>query len=160
MGEILRAILDQNAVDSRPAFYGAQISITAAGGAVAFGNRQTSIACKADTWFLVMGYMLDSAQSVAGANGWFNRLDPSQVQLVRGGNLQSFSASPQMTPNINNDLNNFVTLDEYVLFEPAELITLNLFVRTNAVPVGAVLWHLVTLAGVEYQMPARFDPRR
>jgi hypothetical protein len=155
MSEILRAILDRNCLDSRLAMYGAQISTTAAGGVVAYARRQVTIPCKADTHFLVMSAALDSAINLGAgaANNWQPKAAASFFQIVRANTGEAFSIAAQPTVLKNYNLNNLMTFDEYILFEPAELIQVNLDIRTNTVTAGAILWDFVTLLGVEYQMP-------
>lgn len=160
MSEVLRAILDHNCLDSRPCFYAAQlIQPPAVGGAIVYSRRQLSIRCKSDSYFLAMGYCLDSGinQGPGSNSQWQLRYVASQFQIVRASNGEAFLLSAQPTGNINNCLNNFITLDEYILFDPSELIQINMDIRTNTTTAGNILLDFVTLMGVEYKMPDRFN---
>lgn len=156
MSEVLRAIMDHNCVDSRPAFYSARSTLVTTGTGFTMGTRQAQIPCKADTFFLVMGATMDEGNiEVPSPYRWAAKAFPNAFEIVRGSTRQSYYSSPQPAVLQNYNLNNFASFDEYILFEPAELIIVNMFMRTNTG--GGLIWTVnafVTLVGVEYQMPA------
>jgi hypothetical protein len=155
LGEVLRAILDQNCVWSKPAFYSLPIiTVTTVTGAVTFGRRQVSIPCKTDCWFLVQAWAQVSYNFSPGGAGTDPKAEASTFSVQRTGNQEAFAISPQIKSNQNYNLNNLATLDEYVLFAPGELITLIEDVQiTNTATVHSYSTFVV-LTGVEYKMPA------
>lgn len=154
MGEILRAVLDATALHSAPAFYGARISTTAvlAAGRT-FQTREVTLQCKADTWFLMMGWTQDIA---VGATDplWNQKTFPSQF-VVRDVRTSELLARLQiMHSNAGYNLNNMITLPHYQLWPPSSLIGVSMEClvenSTATVPIDT----FVTLAGIEYKMPA------
>lgn len=159
MSEVLRAILDQNCIASRPAFYSAFLQQDIPlGAALVIGRRQARVQCKADIWFLCQGATQSGATrlSVAGTWQWDSKAFPSTFQITRGNTGEAFSITPQQQTNQNNNLNNFASLDDYILFKPRELIVIQEDVRVGAIA-ALTQWSFVTLMGVEYQMPGDWD---
>lgn len=154
MGEVLRAIMDFNCLDSRVAFYSAQlVSAAPATGVATFTNRVATIPCKQDVFFLAMGASFDSAFINPGvAYDWNAKSSPLTFDIARAGNREPFAVSPQQQALVNYNLNNWVTWDEYILFQPAELIVVNADIITTTVATGATQYSFVTLMGVEYRM--------
>lgn len=155
MGELQRAILDKNSTYSASAFYNVLISNQVTNtGAPTLARRQGSLQCKTDTWFLVQAALLTGFGITAGQpSSPFSKSGPSTFQIQRAGNQQVFSSSPQIKANQNYNLNNLVTMDEYILFKPAELIVfIGDVLVTDSAPYFAI--NYLTLVGVEYKMPA------
>lgn len=155
MGEILRAILDATCVDSNPAFYAADIvTVTTNTGARQYQQQQAVIQCKADTWFLMQGWSMDVAFVQAGGNyGWIAKTSPNAftVQDMKTSKVYS-SAGPIPYSDQNYNLNNFVTLPEYILWQPSDLIGIIETVFTGQTAVFTFN-SFVTLSGIEYKMP-------
>lgn len=154
MSEVLRAILDHNCLDSRPAFYAAQI-ITAVPntGVVTLGLRRATITCKSNAWFLCMGAAEDSGFfNPGGPYIWDAKAASRTFQISRGNTGEAFSIRPQQQSLINYNLNNFNTLEEYILFEPAELIQVDVDIRLTSTA-NITAYSFVTLMGIEYRMP-------
>lgn len=154
MGEILRAIMDFNCLDSRVAFYSAQlISAAPATGVATITGRTATIPCKQDTYFLAMGASFDSAFIQPGvAYDWNAKAAPLTFDIARANSREPFATSPLQQVLQNYNLNNWVTWDEYVLFQPAELILVNADIITTTIASGAAQYSFVTLMGVEYRM--------
>lgn len=151
MGEILRAILDKNSAYNKVAFYTGTInSISPVTGAKTFVRRQTSIPCKIDTYFLAMG----AAQFSFSTFGTAPKGEQSTFMVQRAANQENFSIAPQVRSNLNYNLNNWVTWDEYVLFEPGELITLIEDVQITDITFPLTHVTTVVLMGIEYKFPA------
>lgn len=155
MGEVLRAFLDKNCIDSRPMLYATRLDQTSAGAGDVWARRQLpSIKCKMDCGFLVMGAAMDSAIARPGVGSlWQPKANASTFRITRGSNGEAFSNAPQPQTLQNYNLNNWVTWDEYPLFKPGELIMFDGDVRTSNTAAGAALYDFVTLMGVEYRMP-------
>lgn len=157
MGEILRAIMSQNCIDSRPAFYSLALSYAIPTAALALSRRQASLQCKSDTWFLVTGWTQDSANLFSPGNpySWESVAFPSTFSVERASTGEKWQLTPTAQVIQNYNLNNFVSLAEYPLFAPAELIIVQEDLRsTIAGGAGDTEVAFVTLQGVEYQMPA------
>lgn len=153
MGEVLRAILDDNSVDSRVAFYSVDFHTVTAGGGIAFAQRQVSMQCKTDTYFLLMGYAQDSCSVQTGVGaGWAGKSTPTTFTIQRASTGETFALTPTQQSLQNYNLNNFVTLDEYILFLPGELITVIENVGVNTAAAGIKLDTFLTMQGVEYQV--------
>lgn len=154
MGEVLRAIMDFNCLDSRTAFYSAQLVINAPNTGLTISPRVATIPCKQDTYFLAMGASFDAAAISPGvAYNWQAKAVALTFDIARANNREPFATSPQQQSLVNYNLNNWVTWDEYVLFQPAELILVNADLVT-AVGGGVpnLEYSFVTLMGVEYRM--------
>lgn len=151
MSEILRAILDASAIDSQPAFYTANILSVSTAGALTYASRNTFFEMKPDVWFLMMGFtrILQDQRNNGNPN---LPADFSTVRLTSLKRSQPFdnAATPQYL--LNSILNNSRTLDEYVLFEPAETVQV-----TMDIPVisgFAQNWQsFLIMSGIEYRMP-------
>lgn len=155
MSEVLRAILDFNCVDSRPAFYSSQVAVDAPATGLALGRRIATIQCKIDTYFLAMGAVQDCCYvNAAGPYLWEAKAFPSTWQIRRASTGERFSQTPQLQVLQTYNLNNFVTWDEYILFSPGELISIHEDVRTGTIAIPVTAYSFVTLMGVEFQMPA------
>lgn len=157
MSEILRAILDANCVDSRTAFYCASLSYAVPStGAITFGDRRASIACKSDTWFLCQGAAMETGFFVPGGPyDWDNRGGQALFQIKRANNGEVFSNTMLPRTLANDNLSHFAQLDEYILFAPAELILIEERVAvTTSNPSPGTRYAFVTLQGIEYQLPA------
>lgn len=153
MGEILRAVLDATCIYSAPAYYTGSVAFNSANtGSRTFAMRNTVIQCKSDTWFLMMGWSFQSCAALAGNSQWSNKAE-SQVfnvtNLKMGKQLQ-FNDVEQDLANYN--LNNFVTLPEYTLWEPSDLIGINMTVAITDIA-ARINTSFLTLAGIEYLMP-------
>lgn len=153
MGEILRAVLDATSVYSAPAYYTGSVSFNAANtGSRTFAMRNTIIQCKADTWFLMMGWSFQSSAALAGNSIWGAK---GEAQVF---NVTNMKTGTQLQMNdveqdlANYNLNNFVTLPEYTLWEPSDLIGINLTVAITDIA-ARINTSFLVLAGIEYQMP-------
>lgn len=153
MGEVLRAILDFNSLDSRTAFYSVPFVTPLPATGSAFGRRQASIQCKQDVWFLAMGASLDAGFIAPGGPYlWENKSFAATFQIVRASTGEAFSLTSQTQSLQNYNLNNWVTWDEYIAFAPAELIQVNADIIVAAAGAGQTEFSFVTLMGVEYRM--------
>lgn len=160
MSELLRAVCDATAIDSNPAFYTARlpVSVTGPSAANAFAERSKFIECKRDTWFLMMGWAQSTTQGVAGTSAtWDDKAQASSFTVrdaKTGRRYNALETVQKVDQNFN--LNNFVTLPEYVLWEPGALIEViqNVPIAiTN--PLTIDFQFIVTLAGIEYRLPDR-----
>lgn len=154
MSELLRAVLDATAIDSNPAFYTSRLTLVLPGGsgANAYAERSAFIDLKTDTWFLMMGW----AQSIAGPGGvWEPANFASAFTLRDVQTSRRFNSLDQVQKvDQNFNLNNFVTLPEYHLWEPSALIEVIQLVQTATTIAGPQTCNnIVTLAGIEYKLP-------
>lgn len=152
MGEVLRAIMDFNCLDSRTAFYSAQLVAQAPGTGVVITNRTATIPCKQDTYFLAMGASFDAAAIQVGVQYiWQPKASCLTFDIARANSREPFSTGALQQSLLNYNLNNWVTWDEYILFQPAELILVNADIVTGTGAASAQ-FSFVTLLGVEYRM--------
>lgn len=158
MGELLRAVCDATCIDSNPAWYGARQSYQLAGSSAAnaFADRSTFLECKTDTWFLLMGMAQSSMMNNNLAVPVWD--DKSQAttfgirDVKTGRKFNSVDLVQKVDQNFN--ANNFVTLPEYILFEPSSLIEVIQNVQIATTFVGPLSYlYCVTLAGIEYKLP-------
>jgi hypothetical protein len=155
MSEVARALLDANCIDSRPAFYSAQLTYALPATALAIGRRQATIPCKSDTWFLCQGATQDNGIWLTAGTPyrWEAKAFPTTFQIVRANTGETYSNTPQQMVLQNYNLNNFSGFDDYIVFRPAELIQIVEDVRTGAAA-ALTNYAFVTLMGVEFQMPS------
>lgn len=159
MGELLRAVCDKTCIDSNPAFYTARLSFQIVGPtANVFADRSTIFETKRDTWFLLMGWAQSTTFEVAGVGATWQPIDRASGFTLRDVKTgRRFNASDTVPKFIQNyNLNNFVTLPEYVLWEPGSSIEViqNVQIATaNALTFDQN--NVVTLAGIEYKLPER-----
>lgn len=155
MGEILRAIMERNCIWSQPAIFNLPLSLTTTVAARSFARRQASARWKSTSWFLAIGAaQFTSFDNGVNSQGWATKMEPSTFLLQRASNAENFELNaPAPKSNHNDNLNNFVSLMEYPLFQPGELVTVFEDVVVTD-PVAAFL-RVTTLAlqGVEYHMP-------
>lgn len=174
MGELLRAILDRDCTYSGPAFYTARNGpFTLAGGAgsATFQDKLSVIQCKPNTWFLCTGWAQSVTKEEANtggtvpfwstgstsANAYKNQKGAFSIKRMRTGEVYSTSQQNELPQQLTQNflLNNFVTLPEYLLFEPNELIGVLQTVPTSNTGANSIVFNFfVTLAGIEYQFPA------
>lgn len=153
MGELLRAICDASCVYSAPSFYVARITTAMTVAAHSYAERQTILQLKADTYFLLMGWAQEIAQGPGNGLTWEQKSAPSNFLLRDVKTSKTYGNLPMSKSNAGYNLNNIVTLPEYILWPPASLIgviqkvpiTDPTFARSDA---------FVTLVGIEYQMQA------
>jgi hypothetical protein len=154
MGEILRAVMEKNCVYSQPSYFSIPLSLVTSGAPPSFGRRQTSVQWKTDSWFLVIGWAQFTAFANVGLFGWQPPLYPSTFVLAKGNNLEQFEfGGPAPAANHNANLNDFVSLAEYPLIAPGELVTVFEDVQLTNTGSPFTRTTTLTLAGVEYQMP-------
>lgn len=154
MSEILRAILDKNCLDSSLAFYTGQVAIlTTVTGTKTFVRREISIQCKSDCYFLAIGGAQFVYLNGGGVHGVGGKGEATAWAIKRASNLELNQIAPQIKPNLNYNLNNFVTWPEYMLFEPAETITFVQDVQATDFAIAVTRTTLCVLQGVEYRMP-------
>ena len=164
MGELLRAVCDATALDSNPAFYTGRLEMVLppAAPVALTGNRSVFIECKPDTWFLMMGWAQSSARLSSllpfeGAVVWDTKSAATTfaVRDVKSSRLYSPDLVQKVDANFN--LNNFVTLPEYVLWEPSSVIEIiqNVPITNTSPTLTAYNNFIVTLAGIEYKLPSR-----
>jgi hypothetical protein len=157
MGEVLRAILERNALYSQPSLWSIPIATTTtvAGAAPGFSRRQTSAQWKVDSWFLAVGWTQLASFERAAARGWSSIMQARTFLVSKGQNREPFELSGPAPAAVHNDnLNDFLTLPEYVLFAPGELVTLNEDVETTDPANELSIVTTVVLQGIEYQFPA------
>ena len=156
MSEVLRAILTAAAVSRQITFYSGLISsVTTVTGQKSFARRQATIPCKSDCYFLALGGIQAScinSTTLGLSDGWDGEGLASTWQIQRATNYQVYSSFPQVKPNLNYNLNNFAALGEYLLFKPAELITLVQDVQVTDITTAYTRTTFVTLPGIEYRM--------
>jgi hypothetical protein len=156
MGEILRAVMEKNCVYSQASYFSLPLSVASTPGTPSFARRQTSVQWKTDSWFLVIGWAQFTAFANVGILGWSPPLYPSTFVLAKGNNQEQFEFNaPSPAALHNGNLNDFVSLDEYPLIAPGELVTVFEDVQTTNTGSPFTRTTTVTLAGVEYQMPPR-----
>ena len=153
MGEILRAVMEKNCSYSQAAYFSIPLSLVSSPAPPSFARRQTSIQWKTDSWFLVIGWAQFTAFANVGIIGWAPPLYPSTFSMAKGNNLEQFEFNgPSPAANHNGNLNDFVSLTEYPLIAPGELVTIYEDVQTTNTGSPFTRTTTVTLAGVEYQM--------
>jgi hypothetical protein len=164
MGEVLRAILEENCVDSRVAFYAAQVTAPLLATGPGWSLALASIPCKIDTWFLCVGWAFSGALTNAPSVRWVGPGALASFQVSRANNGEMFQ-QPVVSPLVNSgtilpqipsilqnfNCNDFVSLDEYVLFEPGELIQIAMSLDQNTAGGAGTVESFLTLQGVEYQ---------
>jgi hypothetical protein len=156
MGEILRAVMAKNCLYSQPSYFSIPLSLVTSGAPASFARRQTSVQWKTDSWFLVIGWAQFGAFANVGIIGWNPPLFASTFSLAKGNNQEQFEFSgPAPAVNHNGNLNNFLSLTEYPLIEPGELLTVFEDVQITNAGSPFTRTTTVVLAGVEYQMPPR-----
>lgn len=154
MGEILRAVCDETCVYSQPAFYVGRVTQFATlGGTRLQVRRQAYIQCKNDTWFLMMGWSQSIAIGAATPPYFDTKTDPVAFSVQDGRSGESYSTGQLLHSNAGFNLNNIITLPEYVLWSPASLIVFSMDVpsQNTDAAVNDDTW--VTLSGIEYLMP-------
>ena len=154
MGEILRAVMEKNCIYSQPSFFSIPLSLVTSGAPPSFARRQTSVQWKTDSWFLVIGWAQFNAFANVGIFGWAPPLAASRFVLAKGNNQEQFEFNaPAPAANHNGNLNDFLSLPEYPLIAPGELVTVFEDVQVTNTGSPFTRTTTVTLAGVEYQMP-------
>lgn len=152
MSELLRGILDQACVDSRPAFYTLMLQQVNTVAARTFQEQQATLQCKTDTYFLVMAYAMFFTSSPAAAAGSPNPYTAQAVKLFDTTANEEFS-NLKLSPGVlNGPLNNCYSLNEYILFQPRQLITARMDVVLTDPGGAATGNNFLTLSGVEYRM--------
>lgn len=154
MGEILRAIMDHNSLYSQTTFFSVPLSLNTTVAATSFARRQASQQWKTDSWFLVIGWAQFASFSNAVNRRWAPPLTASTFTVLKGNNQEPFElAGPAPKALHNGNLNNFMSLDEYILIAPGELVTVveDVEVTEPVAPFANVT--TVTMQGVEYMMP-------
>lgn len=147
--EILRAIMEQNAVYSNPAFY--CIPMNAADAAVAADGVtfQGSIKLKMDRWFLMMGMIPTGTQT-----GGFQRIDqPEFIRIFDPIANNNFAFDPfdmQSSLYSESALAFSFTFPTYALWEPNSLIGVEWKGHKFQTPPNE--FKFLTLVGIEYGM--------
>jgi hypothetical protein len=154
MGEILRAIMEKNCIYSQSAFFTLPLTLVTSGAPPSIGRRQASARWKTDSWFLILGWAQFTAFQNVGLFGWASRMEPATFVLQKGNNLEQFEFNgPAPKVNHNDTLNNFVSLSEYPLLEPGELLTVIEDVQVTNTGSPFTRTTYLTMQGVEFQMP-------
>lgn len=160
MGELLRAVCDATALDAQTAFYTGTLAQTVPiTGALTFGRRMTSVQCKTDTWFLMMGVTMNSSITAAGSVGtWVPKADASQF-AIQDAKTSFVYSTPFAIPKVNMGftLNNMVWLPEYILWPPSSLINFLMDFQLTSVGTASSQVNYVTLTGIEYKMPQGYE---
>lgn len=154
MGEILRAMFDKDCVDSRPAFYTLTFTNVTTNAAKGYGGeRRATLQCKPDTYFLCMGYTRQNHVFNAGGTAVGpDFFEPCSFQLFDTTSNKNYMNIPVQAAALAGGLNNAVSLSEYILFEPRQLITAVTQVLLTA-PVPPVTYQaFIVLSGIEYNM--------
>jgi hypothetical protein len=159
MGEILRALLDASALDAQPAFYTSALSIVApVTGAASRGPRSAVIQCKAETWFLMMAWTMNT--SLVSSSNPFGQWQPKaaddRFSVSDGATTRRYSVSNVPKSLQGFTLNNIVTLPHYVLWRPLDLIRFDEDVEITTPVNQRTEVNYVTLSGIEYKMPPGF----
>ncbi len=156
MGEIIRAVMEKNCIYSQTSFFSLPLTLVTSGAPPSVGRRQASVQWKTDSWLLVIGWAQFTAFANVGIIGWAPPLAASTFVLAKGNNLEQFEfGGPAPASNHNENLNNFVSLPEYPLIAPGELVTVFEDVQVTNTGSPFTRTTTVTLAGVEFQMPPR-----
>ena len=142
MGEILRAVLDQSCTFSAPAFY-TMTFVPPAGAYPNFTSSVATLQMKQDRYFLCTAIMPMWAAKITGFSnnqyGDVQLYDPATSAVYfDGGDLSMFL--------VNETTNDQLTLNEYILFEPAQLLAAKF--RGPGVPAGVLAY--MVLVGIEY----------
>jgi hypothetical protein len=154
VGEILRAIMDRNSIYSQTTFFSIPLTIVTTVAAKSFARRQASALWKTDAWFLVIGWAQFAAYDNAVNRRWAPPLEATTFQLLKGNNQEPFElAGPSQKATHNGNLNNFLSLSEYPLIAPGELVTIQQDVEVTEPVAPFTNVTTVTLQGVEYNMP-------
>ncbi len=156
MSEILRAFLDQNCINKNPAVYTLLNEFVApVTGAETFGPSSVNLQCKADCYFLVTGWAMTETYTHAAqyGNNSESRDVRFEVENLTTGRIYTFDG-PGPRSGINFNLNNFVTMPQYVLFGPRDLIRANMVIAKTAVAQVTRFFNSVILVGIEYRMPS------
>lgn len=153
MSEVLRAILTKNCTWSKVAFYtGTITTVGTVTGVKSFARREVSIQVRPNVWFLCMGWA-QFATYDGPSSGSAGKAEPTTFEVRHGTNREGFANMRTVKANQNFNLNNFVSLDEYPLFGPAELINIVMDVQvTDPAQVFTYVTY-VTMQGVEFSMP-------
>jgi hypothetical protein len=160
MSEILRALLDAACIDSQPAFYSVQLNqLSTVTGVKTFQLQNAFIQCKPDTYFLMMSWYQDSAfERIGGPYLWTTKTEPTAFTIQDAKTGETFSSNGVVLKGLQNyNLNNSVILPEYHLWGPSDLIAISQTIQLT--DTGTVFTHnsFVTLAGIEYKLPAGKD---
>lgn len=146
-GELLRGVMEANAVYSAPAFY--CIPLNGDDGTV---NPTSTVRAfhqlHRELWFLATGIV-----PTVTASGGFERISSAEfIRLFDPVNLQEYAKVPlqmQMTLYGDSTLNNPYTLPEYLLFPPSSLIGVEWFGNNFNLTTE---FKFLTLLGIEYGM--------
>lgn len=160
MGEILRAVLEDDCIFSRPKFYGARLVTIATNPGDSPFTRSTITTFDKLGWFLLTSFYVGSTNGGTTGGDGFGLTSFSQnieLQDVQTGKFFYKSAPVNKGGQPGNIVGSFATsqveLTEYPLFEPGERIkfiyTLNV-VSVFPTPIDYVD---ILYSGIEYLMP-------
>ena len=161
MSEILRAVLDQTCTFSSPVFYTLTFPTDTNN---QFHFIKGFLQCKPDSYFLMTGFALFKGTVFAGVAttqvAQQSREDVFNPQndhhLFFGTDEPGTVGSPPLgfrnfvyANLINDKLNQFCTMPEYVLWEPQQTIGAQIFAQ--GVSGGNSFQYWMTLMGIEYK---------
>jgi hypothetical protein len=153
MGEILRAVMDATALYSNPAFYAGSLTTPQDGPLpLQLGRRQAVFQMKADTWFLIMGWVQDTAVGLTSAQ-YTNAVSPTTFLIQDMKTSETYGSGQIMKSNGGASLNQIISLPEYILLPPAVLVGLIMDVPITNINAPSRQTSYVTFAGIEYMMP-------
>ncbi len=158
MSELIRAWLDKNCVQKNTAIYVLpNVYIPPSTGAETFGDRNaTPLQLKSDCYFLCVGWALEESwfTPTATVNEIESKPTSFQIANLTTGRIYTFGG-PTPRTNVNFNINNFVTMPQYVLFEPNNLVQAQEFVVITTAAAPTMVRDInVNLLGIEYRMPA------
>lgn len=155
MGELLRAICDATALDANTAFYSVGVAqTTTVTGATTFARRNAFLQCKTDTWFLLMGWTMNTSQvQAAGPGNWDAKASAAQFTIQDAKTSFVYSNLPVPKVNQGFTLNNMVWLPEYILWPPSSLINFIEDINVTTIATALAKVNYITLTGIEYKMP-------
>lgn len=149
-GELLRAVMDAAAIGATYALYTVLIATSSATAQGQPKAQKGSMQMKSDCWFLCTGIFPQNNYGTA-----FNEV----VNLTIGSSSASLTSSLGVTPPgmtrylWNETLASRMTLGEYLLFPPAEIINVDWFGQVNQpfVTTPPQTFGFVCLEGIEYR---------
>lgn len=149
-GELLRGVMEANAVYSNPALYCIPLPAST-GAAGATGTFRSFLQLHKELWFMATA-IIPTATDIVADFGFERISSPEFVRLFDPVTQDDYAQLPldmQATMYGDSTLNNPYTLPEYLLFAPAQLIGVEI-TGPNQFP--NTEFKFLTLLGIEYGM--------
>lgn len=152
MGEVLRAVMDANAVYKAPVFYTIPIPPDTV---AAFHDMNTQLQCKSDMFFMMTGVGVAAFRTdvPSGSYANANSFNQERLSFYRLNSTGQFINTPAVSSYclLGQNFNAMMTFPEYILWKPSEIIGVN-FIGRGLDTLGFQLNYFVTLFGIEYGM--------